>query len=41
MKKIYLLVPLALLTSFAMGQIDYTFQVDMNGETVSADGVHP
>jgi hypothetical protein len=40
MKKIYLLVPLALLTSFAMGQIDYTFQVDMNGETVSADGVH-
>jgi hypothetical protein len=40
MKKIYLLLPLAMLTTLAMGQIDYTFMVDMNGETVSADGVH-
>jgi len=40
MKKIYLLLPLAFLTTMAIGQIDYTFQVDMNGETVSANGVH-
>ena len=40
MKKIYLLLPLAMLTTLAMGQIDYTFQVDMNGETVSSNGLH-
>ena len=40
MKKIYLLLPLAMLTTLAMGQINYTFEVDMNNETVSADGVH-
>jgi hypothetical protein len=40
MKKIYLLLPLAMLTTLAMGQINYTFMVDMNGETVSANGVH-
>lgn len=40
MKKIYLLLPLAMLTTLAMGQINYTFQVDMNGETVSSNGLH-
>lgn len=29
-----------MLTSFAMGQINFTFMVDMNNETVSANGVH-
>lgn len=40
MKKIYLLLPLVMLATIAFGQIDYTFEVDMNGETVSANGVH-
>ena len=40
MRKLYLLLPLAMLTTLAMGQIDFTFEVDMNGETVSANGVH-
>lgn len=29
-----------MLTTLAMGQVEFTFEVDMNGETVSADGVH-
>lgn len=40
MRKIYLLLPLVMLTTLAMGQIDFTFEVDMNNETVSANGVH-
>jgi len=40
MRKLYLLLPLAMLTTLAIGQIDFTFEVDMNGETVSANGVH-
>ena len=40
MKKIYLLLPLLVFTTMAIGQIDFTFAVDMNGETVSTDGVH-
>lgn len=40
MRRIYLLLSFALLASTAMAQIDVTFAVDMNGETVSADGVH-
>jgi len=40
MRKIYFLLSFAFLASTAMAQIDVTFAVDMNGETVSANGVH-
>jgi hypothetical protein len=40
MKKIYLMAFTALFASAAMAQVDVTFQVDMNDETVSPNGVH-
>ncbi len=40
MKKIYLIALAALIGSTAMAQVSVTFQVDMNGQTVSPDGVH-
>lgn len=40
MKKVYLMAVAALFGSASMAQVSVTFQVDMNGETVSANGVH-
>ena len=40
MRKIYLLALSALFGVSAMAQVSVTFQVDMNGETVSPNGVH-
>jgi hypothetical protein len=40
MKKVYLMALAALFGSASMAQVSVTFQVDMNGETVSANGVH-
>src|SRR5690554_1771976 len=40
MKKIYLLAFTAIFGLSAMAQVSVTFQVDMNGQTVSPDGVH-
>jgi len=40
MKKVYLMALAALFGSASMAQVSVTFQVDMNGETVSPNGVH-
>lgn len=40
MKRFTLLLSTLLLTAAVPAQVDITFQVDMSGETVSADGVH-
>ncbi|MGB6036096.1 MAG: T9SS type A sorting domain-containing protein [Cryomorphaceae bacterium] len=40
MKKVYLMAVAALFGSASMAQVSVTFQVDMNGETVSPNGVH-
>ncbi|NEN22539.1 T9SS type A sorting domain-containing protein [Cryomorpha ignava] len=40
MKKIYLLALSAIFGASAMAQVSVTFQVDMNGQTVSPNGVH-
>lgn len=40
MKKVYLMALAALFGSASMAQVSVTFQVDMNNETVSANGVH-
>jgi hypothetical protein len=40
MKKVYLMAVAALFGSASMAQVSVTFQVDMNGTTVSANGVH-
>lgn len=40
MKKFYMMALAALFGSAAMAQVSVTFQVDMNNETVSPDGVH-
>ena len=40
MKNIYALAVLLLAATVGMAQVPVTFQVDMNNETVSADGVH-
>lgn len=40
MKKIYLLALSAICGVSAMAQVSVTFQVDMNGQTVSPNGVH-
>ena len=40
MKKVYLMALAALFGSASMAQVSVIFQVDMNGETVSANGVH-
>ena len=40
MKKLYLLALSAVFGLSAMAQVSVTFQVDMNGQTVSPDGVH-
>ncbi len=40
MKKIYLLAVSTLIGASAMAQVSVTFRVDMNGQTVSPDGVH-
>ncbi len=40
MKKIYLMALSALVGTVAMAQVSVTFQVDMNGQTVSPNGVH-
>ncbi len=40
MKKVYLMALAALFGTASMAQVSVTFQVDMNGETVSPNGVH-
>lgn len=40
MKNFYALAVLLLATTLGVAQVSVTFQVDMNNETVSADGVH-
>ncbi len=40
MKNFYMMALAALVGSAAMAQVSVTFQVDMNNETVSPDGVH-
>ncbi|HKL39691.1 MAG TPA: hypothetical protein VJ894_03380, partial [Cryomorphaceae bacterium] len=40
MKKVYLMALAALFGSASMAQVSVTFQVDMNGTEVSANGVH-
>ncbi|MDZ4752240.1 MAG: T9SS type A sorting domain-containing protein [Flavobacteriales bacterium] len=40
MKKIYLLALSAALCTSAFAQVNVTFEVDMNGQTVNPDGVH-
>ena len=40
MKKLYTLATLLAFSLAAVAQVNVTFQVDMNQQTVSADGVH-
>jgi hypothetical protein len=40
MKNFYALAVLLMATTLGLAQVSVTFQVDMNNETVSADGVH-
>ena len=40
MKKLYTLAFFAMLTTLVHAQVSVTLQVDMNEQTVSADGVH-
>ena len=40
MKKLYAIVLAGCVVGWAHGQTTVTFRVDMNGQTVSPDGVH-
>ncbi|MBL7941599.1 MAG: hypothetical protein JNM00_02475, partial [Flavobacteriales bacterium] len=40
MKKVYTLLFAALTVTWLGAQVDVTFEVDMTGQVVSADGVH-